>query len=70
MVCPKCKSNNVNISESVYMKSKRRSFLWNLFMIIITAGIWLIWMLVRRRKEKKVKVKMAVCQDCAYSWKV
>lgn len=70
MVCPKCKSENVSINVNTYMKSKRRSLLWNILMVCCTAGIWLIWMLVRKRKEKKVTVKMAVCQDCGKSWKV
>lgn len=70
MVCPKCKNSNVTVSESVYTKSQHRSFLWNLFMIVITCGFWLIWMLVRKRKEKVVKVKRCVCQDCGYSWKM
>lgn len=70
MTCPKCGNNNVSIQTSTYMKSKRRSFLWNLFMILITGGLWIIWMLVRRKKEKKVTTKTAVCQGCGYSWKV
>lgn len=70
MTCPKCKSNNVRVEMNTYMKSQHRSFLWNLFMIFITAGIWLIWMFVRKRKEKRVTIKMAVCQDCGKSWKV
>lgn len=70
MICPKCGSTTVSINESVYTKSKRRSFLWNLLMVCITGGLWLIWMLIRKRKEKTVHVKMAVCQSCANSWKV
>lgn len=70
MVCPKCKCENVNVNTSVVMKSKHRSFLWNLLMICCTAGLWLIWMLVRKKKEKQVTVKMAVCQGCGHSWKL
>ena len=70
MVCPKCSSDRINISENVVVKSKSRSFLWNLFMIFITAGLWIIWMLVRKKKEKIIKIKTAICQNCAYSWKV
>ena len=70
LACPKCKSNNVTVSTSTYTKSKRRSFLWNLFMIIITAGIWLIWMLIRKRKEKVIHEKTCICQNCGYSWNI
>jgi len=69
IVCPKCGSDNVTVSVNTYVKSKRRSFLWNLFMIVVTAGFWLLWMLIRRRKEKVVTQKTAVCGNCAYSWK-
>lgn len=70
MVCPKCKGENVTISANTYVKSKRRSFLWNLFMILCTGGLWLLWMLVRRRKEKVVHEKTALCQSCGCSWKI
>ena len=63
------RSGNVTVSVSTYVKSKRRSFLWNLMMIVVAAGFWLIWMLIRRRKEKVVTQKTAVCGNCAYSWK-
>ncbi len=68
MKCPKCNSENVTLSVNNVVKTKNRSCLWNLFMICCTAGIWLIWMLVRKRKEKVVTIKTAVCQDCGYSW--
>lgn len=70
MVCKKCGSDNVTVTYSEYTKSKNRSLLWNLLMTFCTAGIWLIWMLVRKRKEKVIKVKKAVCQSCGKSWNV
>ena len=70
MTCQKCKKNNVNVNASTFAKSQRRSFLWNLLWIFLTGGLWLIWMLVRKRKEKIVTVKTAVCADCGHSWKV
>lgn len=69
MTCPRCKSENVAMNESVYTKSQRRSLLWNLLMICITGGIWIIWMLVRKRKEKVIHEKRCVCQACGHSWK-
>lgn len=70
MICPKCKGNQLTISENVYTKSKSRSFLWNLLMCCITCGVWLIWMFVRKRKEVVVHEKTAVCQSCGHSWKI
>ena len=61
MTCPKCQSENVNISVNTYTKSQSRSFLWNLFMIIITSGLWIIWMLIRKKKQTVITEKTAVC---------
>lgn len=69
MRCPKCGSENVTMSVSNVVQTKNRSCLWNLIMICCTGGLWLIWMLVRKRKEKVVTIKTAVCQNCGYSWK-
>ena len=70
MICPKCGSKNLIINTSVYSKSKRRSLIWNLLMFMLTGGLWLIWMLVRRRKEKIVNDTIATCQSCGYSFKI
>lgn len=70
MKCPRCKNSNVKIEASTFMKSKSRSLLWNLLWIVVTGGLWIIWMLVRKKKEKQVTVKMAICQDCGHSWKI
>lgn len=70
MNCPKCDERNVNVQVNTYVKSKRRSFLWNLLWIVCTGGLWLLWMLVRRRKEEIITEKTAVCQVCGYSWNI
>lgn len=70
MTCPKCKSENVNVSVNTYTKSQSRSFLWNLFMIFITGGLWIIWMLIRKKKQKVITEKTAVCNSCGHSWRV
>lgn len=70
MTCPKCKSNNVSVQTQSHMESKNRSCLWNLLMITCTCGLWFVWMLIRKRKEKKVTETYAVCQDCGYRWRV
>lgn len=70
MVCPKCQSENVSVLTNTFMVSKSRSFLWNLLLIICTGGLWLIWMLIRKKKEKKITETRATCQGCGYSWKI
>lgn len=70
MMCPKCQSENVTVQSSTYTKSKSRSCLWNLIMLTCTCGIWLIWMLVRKRKEKVMHETVCTCQSCGYSWKI
>lgn len=70
MRCPKCGGENVVVNTNTVVVSKSRSFLWNLFMIIITLGWWLVWMFVRKRKEKTITETWATCQDCGKRWKV
>lgn len=70
MNCPKCKSENVTINVNTVVKSKSRSFLWNLLMSTITGGFWLIWMLVRKRKEVVITIKTCLCQNCGFSWEI
>lgn len=70
MKCVKCESEKVNIETTSYTRSKKRSFLWNLLMIFLTGGLWLLWMLVRARKEKVVTETWATCQDCGHRWKI
>ena len=66
IVCPRCGSNNIHISVNAYQQKKKRSFLWNLFLVVITGGIWLIWMLVRNNAVDKQE-KVYVCQKCGYT---
>lgn len=70
MKCEKCGSDKINFTNQTYTQSKRRSCLWNTFMFCITAGLWLIWMLVRKKKEKVINNTVAVCQNCGNTWKV
>ena len=39
-------------------------------MIFLTFGFWLVWMAVRKRKEKVVEEVHEVCQDCGNDWKI
>ena len=68
MQCKKCKGTNVTVSANAVAKTKRRSVLIDLIMTFITAGGWLIWVLIRRRKEKIITVKTALCNSCGHSW--
>ena len=70
MVCKKCGSTNVTVTTSHVVKTKSRSCLWNLFMIMITGGLWIIWMLVRKRKEEVVEIKTVTCNECGYSTQI
>ena len=75
MVCPKCGSNNVNVSiqqKSAKTKQKRMGCLWSIgraCLIVCTLGLWL---LVGRRSgtatTKFESETVAVCQQCAYKW--
>lgn len=70
MVCKKCGSTNVTVSTSHVVRTKSRSFLWNLFMCFITCGFWLLWMLVRKKKEEVVQIKTVTCNECGYSTEI
>jgi hypothetical protein len=43
------------MTRTVYVYKKRRygffHFLWDTFMVIITAGFWLIWIFVREMRK-------------------
>lgn len=70
MKCTKCGSENVELSVVQSTKSVSRSFLWNLLMLCITFGLWLVWMLVRKKKEKIVQSTVALCKDCGNHWEI
>lgn len=69
MICNKCGSSNIKVDYNVYVKSKSRSFLWNLLMVCCTCGFWILWMFIRKRKEKVVREKICICQNCGNTWK-
>lgn len=60
----------MSVQVNTVIKSKSRSIIWNLFMIFITGGIWLLWMLIRKKKEKVIMIKNCVCQNCGFSWQI
>lgn len=75
MVCPKCGSENVlvtNEQTSAKTKGKNMGCLWSIgraCLIVCTCGLWL---LVGRRsrtdKTKFVNKTVAICQNCGNKW--
>jgi transcription elongation factor Elf1 len=75
--CPKCGSENVTLSiqqTEGKMRGHHRGLLWHMgrwFLIICTAGLWLL--VGRSKGSGKIKYKnktMALCQACGHTWKV
>ena len=75
MVCPKCSSENVQITlEQVSAKSKNRGngCLWGIcrgILICCTCGLWLL--IGARKGSSKIKYKnntVAICQNCGHKW--
>lgn len=69
MVCPKCKSQN--IQTSTYAEKNRRGCIMTLLLILLCCTIVGLFFAVPLLRGKKDKVKtMAVCHDCGHKWKV
>lgn len=77
MKCPKCNSENVNVTVTqtdAKTHTKGNGCLWSLgraCLIFCTCGLWLI--VGKHKATSKTSfetVKTAVCQDCGYSWRV
>ena len=77
MICPKCGSENVNVTveaSSAKTKKKGTGCLWKIcrvFLIICTLGLWLL--IGRRKGTDKTKFNnktVALCQNCGYKWDV
>ena len=81
-VCPRCRSNNVQIQavNEIKLKTARKGILWWIFVgwwwmfikwLILTVPA-LIFKLFGTRKQKAVNttVTMAICQNCGESWEL
>lgn len=69
MVCPKCKSENVQIQT--VSESRKTGCLTILLYIILACtilGLLIVIPLLLRRKTETVTY--AVCQDCGHRWKI
>lgn len=70
MKCPKCNCDNVKIDTNSTVITQSRSFIWNLFMIFCTAGFWVLWMLIRKKKTTVVSYTICTCQNCGHNWRL
>lgn len=69
MVCPKCKSENVQIQT--VSESRKTGCLTILLYILLACtilGLLIVIPLLLRRKTETVTY--AVCQDCGHKWKI
>ncbi len=75
MICPKCGSQNVQVTiaqVSARTKNRGTGCLWTigrLTLIICTCGLWLL--VGKRQGTSKTKFKnetVALCQNCAHKW--
>lgn len=70
MICPKCKSENVNVVMDTAQKIKKSGCLWGIgrtLLIICTFGLWL---LVPKRVGHTKSKAVALCQNCGYKFNV
>ena len=77
MKCKKCNSENISIQNvTTEVKKKRGWKYWLLFGWLIDLASWVLFFFIRiiyaifRKRTKLQNHKMAICQDCGYSWKV
>lgn len=80
MICPKCKSENVNVQvvNEVTLKNVHHGFIWWIFIgwwwIFIKWMVFtipaLIFKIFGRKKQKAVNksVTKCVCQSCGHTW--
>jgi hypothetical protein len=68
MQCRKCGSENLQAISNTYGSVKRRGCLMTLihiFLVICTAGLWLIVPLIRGGSKGKIRTKVQwVCNSC------
>lgn len=62
MSCPKCGSEKTEIK--LVVKKKRNGIIKSLLLILFTGGLYLIWLLIRGRKEQTYSYM--ICNNCGY----
>ena len=82
MICPKCKSENVNVQmiTETHFKNKKRGFLYWLFIgwwlefllwFFLTIPRLLIALFMPKRKNiVNTHKSFAVCQNCGHNWEI
>jgi ssDNA-binding Zn-finger/Zn-ribbon topoisomerase 1 len=71
MICPKCESNNVLVTNETKVKTKHRGCIGWLFWItlaIFTFGLILIIPAITNSKTKTKNRTVAICQNCGHRW--
>lgn len=69
MICPKCKSENVNI-QAVSELKRRGCLTVILYIILLCIPVigWIALILLLRGRKSKT-VNYCVCQNCGHRWK-
>ncbi|MEG2582905.1 MAG: hypothetical protein RSA27_00145 [Oscillospiraceae bacterium] len=68
MICPYCKSDNIEISNSIRLKEERPPIIIDLILLLFTFGLWLIWRVLRNRKTSTIYETIATCKSCGKVW--
>lgn len=69
MVCEKCGSQNVVVSNELEIKTKHRGclgWMWWLFLAVCTFGMIIIIPLITNSKIKSKNRVVAICQNCGH----
>lgn len=53
-------TESVSSTQAVLVKTKRIGLFLNLFLVVITAGIWLIWIIYRALNRKTTRLVLFV----------
>lgn len=77
MTCKRC-NGNISIQAVTEIRAKRKGLFYWLFCIwvfylllwIFAFGIRLVIRIIRGRKIESKIHKMAICQNCGYSWRI
>lgn len=78
VICPRCKSERINVQAVNHIKSKGKGCIYWLFIgwwleMIMWIFFTLPWLVIKIIKPKNYSQKMskqAVCQNCGHSWRV
>lgn len=78
MICPKCKSDNVNIQAVSVMKNKNKGCMYWLIVgwwlqpilwLFFTLPMLIVGLFGRKKTQTKIHSE-AICQSCGNRWKI